>query len=199
MSTNNMNSNLINAMLGESNEPIKSVTEVNAGDNSIPGIGTIDMCLCRYNYTGEFDRLDPAEFSAVVDRYQKLITDRFDLISNENVEDRNSIAEAILHNVTLAMKNLGYEIDYNDIRSDISKEMMAMIAITDMIAIYHNIIIVNTYTKNTDIPDIFGDEIENANLEFIANMEEGTPFTPDVTIPEVDDHNVSGLLDENNS
>ena len=191
---NNVNKNLINTLLG-GGIPDENISEEMNKDNNdmtteeddeIEG-ETIDLHTCKLVYNGAFDNLDPDEYKAAVKAYKSMVEARFNLITTEKWESRMVIAEAIIHDVTMNMKNIGYDIDYNNIREDdMDKETIALIAINDIITLYTYAIFTNKYTANEDIPNIISNMLQEDNIQYAAGLE-----LKDIP----DDHDVSGLID----
>ena len=93
----------------------------------------------------------------------------------------------------MLMKQMGYDIDYNNIRADMDKETCALIAITDIITVYS--FVLNRH-ENEMMYRYIGDDIENSNMEFVSQMESDNSKYEGAYVSDVyDDHNVSGLID----
>lgn len=205
---NNVNKNLINTLLGGgipdeniSEEMSKDNNDMTTEENDETEGDTIDLHTCRFEYNGAFDNLDPDEYKDAVKAYESMIAARFNLITKEKKDDRMVIAEAIIHDVTMNMKNMGFDVDYNNIREDMDKETIALIAINDIITLYTYAIFTNKYTANEDIPNIISNMLEEDNIQYAAGLDVHDEFG-DVPVIDPkklgdipDDHNVSGLLD----
>lgn len=166
-------------------------TDENVGDNK----PSIDLCTCRYEYNDDFASMDPDEYAEARKSYESMVAARYNLLTFKVAEDRLKVAEAILHDVTLMMKQMGYDIDYNNIRDDMDMEMRALIAITDIITLYR--FVLNKYESMPieKVQDFIVDEIENSNMEYVDKLEGDSENKYDGAFTGYDDHNVSGLID----
>jgi hypothetical protein len=206
---NSVNKNLINTLLGGgitdeniSEEMSKDNNDMTTEEDDEIEEETIDLHTCKLVYNGAFDNLDPDEYKAAVKAYKSMVEARFNLITTEKWENRMVIAEAIIHDVTMNMKNIGYDIDYNNIREDdMDKETIALIAINDIITLYKYAIFTNKYTANEDIPNIISNMLEEDNIQYAAGLDVHDEFG-DVPVIDPkklsnipDDHDVSGLID----
>lgn len=166
---NKMNEKLINILLGGTD----GASDTDKKDDK--ELKTINLCTCRYEYNDNFEDVDDKEFEAITETYHQMLAARMNLIACKDLEKRSSIADAIIHDVTEMLKALGYtEVDYNNIRPDITKMEIAMIMICDIISIYEYFINDHNIKKlqkaYDDIDNNVASFIEDDNIETaIAN------------------------------
>lgn len=224
METNNANVNkeLINNLLGGNTQEEKAITpEEMAGMQkdleAMNGMVAINLCTCRFAFPQSLIDWDSFDLDELKKLRASFIAARFNLIKEPDIEKRAAIADSILKDVHEIEGNLGLEIDYYNIRPDITKLECAILAIVDAITIYdwHINAIINKQLLDKESLDLQDNNIEFLNqmssdpTEDINNetaLENQTEKEPDYVLdPSLvsqlaasfeDDHNVSGLVTE---
>jgi hypothetical protein len=217
METNNANVNkeLINNLL-EDNQEEKAITpeELDAMQKDLEamnGMVAINLCTCRFAFPQNLIDWDSFDLDELKKLRATFIAARFNLIKEPDVEKRAEIADSILKDVHEIEGNLGLEIDYYNIRPDITKIECAILAIVDVITIYewHINAIINKQLLDKDSLDLQDNNIEFLNqmssdpAEDIKNQDEKEPdyildpsLVSQLAASFEDDHNVSGLITE---
>jgi hypothetical protein len=217
METNNANVNkeLINNLL-EDNQEEKAITpdELDAMQKdleAINGMVAINLCTCRFAFPQSLIDWDSFDLDELKKLRATFIAARFNLIKEPDVEKRAEIADSILKDVHEIEGNLGLEIDYYNIRPDITKIECAILAIVDVITIYdwHINAIINKQLLDKESLDLQDNNIEFLNqmssdpAEDIKNQDEKEPdyildpsLVSQLAASFEDDHNVSGLITE---
>jgi hypothetical protein len=217
METNNANVNkeLINNLL-EDNQEEKAITpdELDAMQKDLEamnGMVAINLCTCRFAFPQNLIDWDSFDLDELKKLRATFIAARFNLIKEPDVEKRAEIADSILKDVHEIEGNLGLEIDYYNIRPDITKIECAILAIVDVITIYdwHINAIINKQLLDKDSLDLQDNNIEFLNqmssdpAEDIKNQAEQEPdyilnpsLVSQLAASFEDDHNVSGLITE---
>lgn len=217
METNNANVNkeLINNLL-EDNQEEKAITpeELDAMQKDLEamnGMVAINLCTCRFAFPQSLIDWDSFDLDELKKLRATFIAARFNLIKEPDVEKRAEIADSILKDVHEIEGNLGLEIDYYNIRPDITKIECAILAIVDVITIYdwHINAIINKQLLDKESLDLQDNNIEFLNqmssdpAEDIKNQDEKEPdyildpsLVSQLAASFEDDHNVSGLITE---
>lgn len=217
METNNANVNkeLINNLLGDDQEE-KAITpdELDAMQKDLEamnGMVAINLCTCRFAFPQSLIDWDSFDLDELKKLRATFIAARFNLIKEPDVEKRAEIADSILKDVHEIEGNLGLEIDYYNIRPDITKIECAILAIVDVITIYdwHINAIINKQLLDKESLDLQDNNIEFLNqmssdpAEDIKNQDEKEPdyildpsLVSQLAASFEDDHNVSGLITE---
>lgn len=217
METNNANVNkeLINNLL-EDNQEEKAITpdELDAMQKDLEamnGMVAINLCTCRFAFPQSLIDWDSFDLDELKKLRASFIAARFNLIKEPDVEKRAEIADSILKDVHEIEGNLGLEIDYYNIRPDITKIECAILAIVDVITIYdwHINAIINKQLLDKESLDLQDNNIEFLNqmssdpAEDIKNQDEKEPdyvldpsLVSQLAASFEDDHNVSGLITE---
>lgn len=217
METNNANVNkeLINNLLGDDQEE-KAITpdELDAMQKDLEamnGMVAINLCTCRFAFPQSLIDWDNFDLDELKKLRATFIAARFNLIKEPDVEKRAEIADSILKDVREIEGNLGLEIDYYNIRPDITKIECAILAIVDVITIYdwHINAIINKQLLDKESLDLQDNNIEFLNqmssdpAEDIKNQDEKEPdyvldpsLVSQLAASFEDDHNVSGLITE---
>lgn len=217
METNNANVNkeLINNLLGDDQEE-KAITpdELDAMQKDLEamnGMVAINLCTCRFAFPQSLIDWDSFDLDELKKLRATFIAARFNLIKEPDVEKRAEIADSILKDVHEIEGNLGLEIDYYNIRPDITKIECAILAIVDVITIYdwHINAIINKQLLDKESLDLQDNNIEFLNqmssdpAEDIKNQAEQEPdyildpsLVSQLAASFEDDHNVSGLITE---
>lgn len=217
METNNANVNkeLINNLLGDTQEE-KAITpeELDAMQKDLEamnGMVAINLCTCRFAFPQSLIDWDSFDLDELKKLRATFIAARFNLIKEPDVEKRAEIADSILKDVHEIEGNLGLEIDYYNIRPDITKIECAILAIVDVITIYdwHINAIINKQLLDKESLDLQDNNIEFLNqmssdpAEDIKNQDEKEPdyildpsLVSQLAASFEDDHNVSGLITE---
>ena len=217
METNNANVNkeLVNNLL-EDNQEEKAITpdELDAMQKDLEamnGMVAINLCTCRFAFPQSLIDWDSFDLDELKKLRATFIAARFNLIKEPDVEKRAEIADSILKDVHEIEGNLGLEIDYYNIRPDITKIECAILAIVDVITIYdwHINAIINKQLLDKESLDLQDNNIEFLNqmssdpAEDIKNQDEKEPdyildpsLVSQLAASFEDDHNVSGLITE---
>lgn len=217
METNNANVNkeLINNLLDDNQEE-KAITpeELDAMQKDLEamnGMVAINLCTCRFAFPQSLIDWDSFDLDELKKLRATFIAARFNLIKEPDVEKRAEIADSILKDVHEIEGNLGLEIDYYNIRPDITKIECAILAIVDVITIYdwHINAIINKQLLDKESLDLQDNNIEFLNqmssdpAEDIKNQDEKEPdyildpsLVSQLAASFEDDHNVSGLITE---
>lgn len=217
METNNANVNkeLINNLLDDNQEE-KAITpdELDAMQKDLEamnGMVAINLCTCRFAFPQSLIDWDSFDLDELKKLRASFIAARFNLIKEPDVEKRAEIADSILKDVHEIEGNLGLEIDYYNIRPDITKIECAILAIVDVITIYdwHINAIINKQLLDKESLDLQDNNIEFLNqmssdpAEDIKNQAEQEPdyildpsLVSQLAASFEDDHNVSGLITE---
>ena len=217
METNNANVNkeLINNLLDDNQEE-KAITpdELDAMQQDLEamnGMVAINLCTCRFAFPQSLIDWDSFDLDELKKLRASFIAARFNLIKEPDVEKRAEIADSILKDVHEIEGNLGLEIDYYNIRPDITKIECAILAIVDVITIYdwHINAIINKQLLDKESLDLQDNNIEFLNqmssdpAEDIKNQAEQEPdyildpsLVSQLAASFEDDHNVSGLITE---
>ena len=217
METNNANVNkeLINNLLDDNQEE-KAITpeELDAMQKDLEamnGMVAINLCTCRFAFPQSLIDWDSFDLDELKKIRATFIAARFNLIKEPDVEKRAEIADSILKDVHEIEGNLGLEIDYYNIRPDITKIECAILAIVDVITIYdwHINAIINKQLLDKESLDLQDNNIEFLNqmssdpAEDIKNQDEKEPdyildpsLVSQLAASFEDDHNVSGLITE---
>ena len=217
METNNANVNkeLINNLLDDNQEE-KAITpdELDAMQKDLEamnGMVAINLCTCRFAFPQSLIDWDSFDLDELKKLRASFIAARFNLIKEPDVEKRAEIADPILQDVHEIEGNLGLEIDYYNIRPDITKIECAILAIVDVITIYdwHINAIINKQLLDKESLDLQDNNIEFLNqmssdpAEDIKNQAEQEPdyildpsLVSQLAASFEDDHNVSGLITE---
>lgn len=173
METNNanVNKNLIDNLLGGKQEE-KAITpeEMAAMQQDLEamnGMVAINLCTCRFAFPQDLIDWDSFNLDELKQLRANFIAARFNLIKESDIENRAEIADSILKDAREIEANLGLEIDYYNIRPDITKIECALIAIVDLITIYdwHINAIINKQLMDKESLDL-----QDNNIEFLNQM-----------------------------
>lgn len=173
METNNanVNKNLIDNLLGGKQEE-KTITpeEMAAMQKDLEAMNdmvAINLCTCRFAFPQDLIDWDSFNLDELKQLRANFIAARFNLIKEPDIEKRAEIADSILKDAHGIEANLGLEIDYYNIRPDITKIECALIAIVDIITIYdwHINAVINKQLLDKESLDL-----QDNNIEFLNQM-----------------------------
>lgn len=174
METNNanVNKNLIDNLLGGKQEEEKAITpeEMTAMQKDLEAMNdmvAINLCTCRFAFPQDLIDWDSFNLDELKQLRANFIAARFNLIKEPDIEKRAEIADSILKDAHGIEANLGLEIDYYNIRPDITKIECALIAIVDIITIYdwHINAVINKQLLDKESLDL-----QDNNIEFLNQM-----------------------------
>ena len=223
METNNanVNKNLIDNLLGGKQEEEKAITpeEMAAMQKDLEAMNdmvAISLCTCRFAFPQDLIDWDSFNLDELKQLRANFIAARFNLIKEPDIEKRAEIADSILKDAHEIEANLGLEIDYYNIRPDITKIECALIAIVDIITIYdwHINAVINKQLLDKESLDLQDNNIEflnqmssdpavdiNANVTINGDEKEPDYYLDPSLVSKLaasfeDDHSTSGLITE---
>ena len=223
METNNanVNKNLIDNLLGGKQEEEKAITpeEMAAMQKDLEAMNdmvAISLCTCRFAFPQDLIDWDSFNLDELKQLRANFIAARFNLIKEPDIEKRAEIADSILKDAREIEANLGLEIDYYNIRPDITKIECALIAIVDIITIYdwHINAVINKQLLDKESLDLQDNNIEflnqmssdpavdiNANVTINGDEKEPDYYLDPSLVSKLaasfeDDHSSSGLITE---
>ncbi len=173
METNNanVNKNLIDNLLGgKQEENVITPEEMAAMQKDLEAMNdmvAINLCTCRFAFPQDLIDWDSFNLDELKQLRANFIAARFNLIKEPDIEKRAEIADSILKDAHGIEANLGLEIDYYNIRPDITKIECALIAIVDIITIYdwHINAVINKQLLDKESLDL-----QDNNIEFLSQM-----------------------------